>query len=158
MLSRLSSSSTPRFEEPVAITHYSGIEQQPSFSPKGSRIAFRSGPDGAQDDVYIRSAQDVDATPRRVTADRNREFAPVWSSDGKRLAWHRRPLDGGDGELWVADVEGLDVHGAHVVARVFNDGGFPGLAWTPDSMSLISRDKNGAVFPLVRIAVTDGTK
>ena len=48
----------PQFGAPVAITRYSGIEQQPSFSPDGSRVAFVwSGPDGQQDDIYIRSTE-----------------------------------------------------------------------------------------------------
>ena len=52
-----SRSVVPRFAPPVAITKYSGIEQQPAFSPDGSRIAFVwSGRDGNQDDVYIRSS------------------------------------------------------------------------------------------------------
>src|SRR6185295_1130481 len=94
---------------PVAITKYAGIEQQPAFSPDGKRFAFVwSGPDGSQDDVYIRSTSGADETPRRLTNDRNEEFTPVWSPDGKSLAWRRRALSGGDGELWMTSVSGLD--------------------------------------------------
>jgi hypothetical protein len=151
--------SPPMFAAPVAITKYGGIERHPAFSADGRRLAFVwSGPDGVQEDVYIRSAADTDETPRRLTDDRNQEFNPVWSPDGLSLAWHRRALDGGDGELWVASLNGLDAGRAHVVARVFNDGGFLGLAWTPDSSALISRDKAGNAYPLVLVRVADGSK
>lgn len=148
-----------RFSTPVAVTNYSGIEQQPAFAPDGSRIAFIwSGPDGRQDDVYIRTVRGVDEPPRRLTNDANREFAPVWSPDGQYLAWHRRVLDGGDGELWVAAVRGIEVGTARVIATVFNDGGFYGLAWTADSKSLISRDRGTRGFPLMQIQLADGSK
>ena len=44
------------------------------------------------------------------------------------------------------------------VAKVFNDGGFYGLAWTSDSTALISRDKDQGGYPLVRISIADGSK
>jgi Tol biopolymer transport system component len=93
----------------VAITDYSGIEQQPAFSPDGRTLAFVwSGRDGCQDDLYIRPAAAMDAPPCRLTDDPNEEFSPAWSPDGKFLAWRWTALDGGDGELWVAPVSGLD--------------------------------------------------
>lgn len=148
---------TPRFAAPVAITKYSGIEQQPAMSPDGQRIAFIwSGPDGQQDDLYVRSAHAVDETPRRLTDDANHEFSPAWSPDGRYLAWHRRALGGGDGELWVAAVDGSAP--ARLVATVFNDGGFFGLAWSPESTSLIARDKGPEGYPLTRIRLADGAK
>jgi Tol biopolymer transport system component len=144
---------------PVAITNYTGIEDQPAFSPDGRTLAFVwSGPDGRQHDVYIRSADAINATPRRVTNDLNEEFSPVFSPDGKYLAWRRRALGGGDGELWIAPVSGLDLGPARLVAKTCADWGFQGLAWTPDSRSLIARDKGPRGFPLVLIRVRDGSK
>lgn len=94
---------------PVAITNYAGIEQEAAFSPDGRSLAFIwSGADGRQDDLYIRSADAIDAQPRRLTNDPYEDFSPVFSPDGKFLAWQRRALDGGDGELWQATAEVRD--------------------------------------------------
>jgi Tol biopolymer transport system component len=152
------STSQLHFGAPVAITKYSGVERQPSFSADG-RLAFVwSGSNGVQDDIYIRTALETDETPQRLTNDRNQELNPVWSPDGRSLGWHRRVLDGGDGELWVAPVSGLQAGPARMVAKVVNDGGFQGLAWTPDSAALISRDRAGNAYPLVMVRVADGSK
>jgi Tol biopolymer transport system component len=117
-----------------------------------------SGADGLQDDIYLRAVDAADTPPRRITNDPNQEFSPVWSPDGKSIAWRRRSLDAGDGELWVASVKGVDVGPPRVAARVADDGGFFGLAWWPDSASLVVRDRGSNGYPLVRVHLTDGSK
>ncbi len=149
----------PLLGSPVALTNYSGIEQQPAFSPDGRTLAFVwSGLDGRQDDLYIRAADAFDAQPRRLTNEANEEMTPAFSPDGKSLAWVRQVLDGGDDEVWVAPVRGLEVGPARLVAKTLNDGGFRGLAWTPDSRALIVRDKGPRGWPLIRMRVADGSK
>jgi hypothetical protein len=149
----------PVLGSPVALTNYSGIEQQPAFSPDGRALAFIwSGLDGSQDDLYIRAADAIDAQPRRLTNDANEDLTPAFSPDGKSLAWVRQALDGGDDEVWVAPVSGGDVAPARLVAKILNDGGFRGLAWTPESRALIVRDKGPHGWPLVLIRAADGSK
>lgn len=149
----------PMLGSPVALTNYSGIEQQPAISPDGRALAFVwSGLEGRQDDLYIRATNAVDAQPRRLTNEANEELTPAFSPDGKSLAWVRQVLDGGDDEVWVAPVNGIDAGPARLVAKILNDGGFRGLAWTPDSRALIVRDKGPRGWPLVRMGVADGSK
>src|SRR5262249_23109550 len=109
-------------------------------------------------DIAIRSTDATDDPPHLVTNGRNEEFSPVWSPDGKYLAWRRSAFDGGDEELHVAPIEGLESGTARTVATTANDGGFHGLAWTPDSTALISRDKGEQGYPLFRIRISDGLK
>ncbi|MBL8227644.1 MAG: PD40 domain-containing protein [Bryobacterales bacterium] len=144
---------------PVAITRYNGIEQQPSLSPDGSHVLFIwSGSEGLQDDVYMRPVAATDDPPQRITNDTNREYSPVWSHDGKSIAWQRRALDGSDTEIWVAAVENFHAGPARLIGKVLDHEGFYGLAWWPDSGSLVTRDRSGAGFPLVRVSLADGSK
>lgn len=82
-----------------------GDELAPRFSPKGDRIAFRSGRLGQPGSLYIMGA--TGESRRRLDVD---GFAPDWSPDGRRIVCstesytepHGRPTPGA---LVVIDVE-----------------------------------------------------
>jgi len=63
-----------------------GIEGEPSFSPTGKRIAFSWQTNGLNDDIYVINA-DGTGTPARVTNDPAFDFTPVWSPDGRSIAF-----------------------------------------------------------------------
>ncbi|HEY3744036.1 MAG TPA: protein kinase [Bryobacteraceae bacterium] len=140
---------------PYALTTYSGLESQPAFSPDGTRIVFVwSGPQDDNPDIYVRSlAQGGD--PRRLTTDPRAEFSPAWSPDGASIAYMRRATDGGASQVIVVPAAG----GAErVVGSVVDPMGYRGMAWWPDSQSLIVRDAVGQGRPLVRLFIGDGRK
>ena len=65
-----------------------GSEYGPSFSPDGSMIAFTwNGPKGDNDDIYIKLIGSE--PPRRLTVDPASDFHPVWSPDGRFIAFDR---------------------------------------------------------------------
>ena len=78
-------------------------DDQPSFSPDGERIAFRSSRNGGGIFVMGRTGENV----RRVTA---KGFRPSWSPDGKEIAVTTENVELNPGnsegvsELWIANV------------------------------------------------------
>jgi Tol biopolymer transport system component/tRNA A-37 threonylcarbamoyl transferase component Bud32 len=73
---------------PVPLTGLSGIEQQPTFSPDGSRVAFSwNGEREDNFDVYVKSIGRED--PVRLTTDAATDAYPAWSPDGKWIAYGR---------------------------------------------------------------------
>ena len=77
-------------------------DQQPSFSPSGEQIAFRSDRDGGG--LYVMGA--TGESVRRVTRD---GFDPAWSPDAKSLTYATEPVHDpyaryGISQLWTVDI------------------------------------------------------
>ncbi|HJQ23482.1 MAG TPA: protein kinase [Blastocatellia bacterium] len=70
-------------------TSFPGSEDQAAFSPDGKQIAFVwGGEKGDNQDIYTKLV-DV-GTPLRLTTNPAPEFSPVWSPDGRFLAFLRQ--------------------------------------------------------------------
>lgn len=131
---RAPSSSAPNI---VPLTAYEGIEKNPSFSPDGGRVAFSwNGPDRSNWDIYIKAVgEDV---PHRLTTDLAADSDPVWSPDGRQIAF-LRSQSGSDVQLLmtVPAHGGLERKIGSVDANVM--GVTHPIAWWPDSRSLVYR-------------------
>lgn len=92
----------------VPLTTYPGVETEPSFSPDGTRLAFVWG--GNEDDnrdIYVlRLGEDA---PLRLTSDPDRDRGPVWSPDGRSIAFNA-PGEGGAPDLFVVYAAGGNPH------------------------------------------------
>jgi Tol biopolymer transport system component len=157
---------TPPIAEPlqaVALTTLPGTEQFPSLSPDGNYLAFTWN-GAAQDnpDVYV---QQIGAgAPVRRTTDAQADYNPVWSPDGRWLAFFRSqplaPTGLRQRELWLMP----PLNGpARKLADIQSQDFFPVatyLAWSADSQSLIVTDATGARQPdaLFVIALATGEK
>jgi Tol biopolymer transport system component/tRNA A-37 threonylcarbamoyl transferase component Bud32 len=134
----------------VPLTTLPGAELYPSFSPDGDRIAFTwVGAKQENTDIYV---QQIGAgTPLRLTTDARSEFNPVWSRDGRSIAFLRGelarplarstrelrvipPLGGPERQIATLDVRELTVNVAF-------------LAWCPDSRCLIATNRTGDDTP-----------
>jgi len=113
----------------VRVTNDDARETTPRFSPDGDRIAFarRESPDGTPE---IRIVSTFGGDSQRVL---DSAAAPVWSPNGKELAFlHRAP--NGTLELMIAGADGAN---ARLLLRA--DSEFPFLrdpAWSPDGREL----------------------
>jgi eukaryotic-like serine/threonine-protein kinase len=134
----------------VTLTTLPGVESHPSLSPDGGHVAFAWG--GAKQDnqdIYVQMIGQ--GSPLRLTSDPRHDYNPVWSPDGRWIAFFRSeppaptgprsrelrliaPLGGPERKL--ADVRGQDFFPAASY-----------LAWSPESDSLVVTDSAGEGQP-----------
>ena len=105
---------------PVNVTHRSGYDNQPSFTPDGASLLYTSiGNDGQADTWTVRPAGS--GTPSRVTNTALGVYSPTVMPDGKSFSairverdstqrlW-RFPLDGGEPMLVLQRVKPVGYH------------------------------------------------
>ncbi|MFL5871655.1 MAG: hypothetical protein ACJ75R_11265 [Solirubrobacterales bacterium] len=104
------------------MTDRRGPEFDPSWSPDGSRIAYRDSRRGINqnDELYVIDADG--SHQRNLTRTPENEWSPSWSPDGKQIAFY-------SGVLSVMRADGT---GAQAVTTI--EGEYP--AWSPDGERL----------------------
>ena len=133
----------------VPLISLPGVTLSPSFSPDGNQIAFNwTGPDGSNPDIYV---QQVGAgAPLRLTTDPRNDYSPMWSPDGRWIAFLRNEGGGLRHELRLVPPLGgperalTEIHPPGFLRAV-------SLAWCPDSSCVVVTDstgeaKHGALF------------
>lgn len=116
-----------------AITSRPGRENSPNLSPDGAMVAYAETPQGKRNSaIMVQTTAQV--TPRQLTHpdDSSWDFLPVWSHDGRRLAFVRSSdLDGC--QIMLIAASGGE-------ARKAGDcygGNFNAYDWTPDDSGLL---------------------
>jgi Tol biopolymer transport system component len=61
------------------------LEDFPAFSPNGAMLAYTSGPEGGQRQIYVRNLTAGEGI--KIASDAYDDNSPTWSSDGARLAY-----------------------------------------------------------------------
>ncbi len=61
------------------------LEDFPAFSPDGKTLAYTSGPEGGQRQIYVRNMAGGGGI--KLSTDSYDDISPTWSSDGARLAY-----------------------------------------------------------------------
>ena len=140
-------SSAPETTEPlhaVPLTTAPGVHRYPSFSPEGNQVAFSwNGQKQDNTDIYVQQIGSSGG-PLRLTSDPAIDYNPIWSPDGRWIAFLRGesaaselrlipPLGGTERKL--ADI--------HVHSQVTP----PFLTWCPDSTCLVATDSAGEGQP-----------
>lgn len=130
-----------------------GAEQQPAFSPDGTRVAYVwQGETQGNSNLYVKLIGA--GRPLRLTSNTEQESFPVWSPDGLYIALLRKAAEGSDVYI-VPALGGSERKLAHSISE-YSDG----LSWSPDGKVLAIPDKTTADGPLsiFFISANDGRK
>jgi Tol biopolymer transport system component/DNA-binding winged helix-turn-helix (wHTH) protein len=114
--------------EILSVTAFPGLERFPSISPDGNFVVFSwTGPNPEDaSDLWIKAVEGN--ALRRLTETPVAEESPVWSPDGRDIAF----LRAGHGVFVVSILGGSE-------RKVANAGS--ALGWTPDGRALLVRDR-----------------
>jgi len=136
------------------LTTYSGMEQQPSFSPDGNKVAFRwNGEREDNADIYVQQIGSA-GVPVRLTTSQAPEFYPAWSPDDRWIAFTRSQPDKGN----VAIVLIPSLGGPERTLAEMID--VAGLGWTPDGTWVVlgGRDSAQDWFGIWAISIDTGER
>jgi Tol biopolymer transport system component/predicted Ser/Thr protein kinase len=121
----------------VPVTALPGMVRWPSFSPDGNQIAFQWNGDKQDNaDVYVQ--QIGGTTTLRLTSDAAVDYSPVWSPDGRWIAFLREGTDRYHELRLVAPLGGPERKVADIRPRGFLREAV--LDWCPDSSCIIVSD------------------
>ncbi|MGH9838843.1 MAG: winged helix-turn-helix domain-containing protein [Blastocatellia bacterium] len=131
-------------------TTFPGLETAPALSPDGERVAFVwNGAGGDNFDIYVKpviSRNGGDEVPFRLTTDASRDGDPVWSPNGREIAFLRRGAEGG--EFLAAPAQGGRERRLAEASSPRHEGWGRNLDWSPDGKSLAIVDRNSPSDPL----------
>jgi len=111
-----------------AVTNFTGVDAQPSFSPDGRSIAFLSNRGGSFD-VWVGLV--AGGSPVRITNDLNFKARPHWSPDGSKISFSRLN-ESGLWDIWTVPSLG------GTPRKLLNNAG--DSAWSADGASLAYSD------------------
>ena len=136
----------------VPLTAYTGDETSPTFSPDESEIAFTWNGE-AQDNYDIYALRIGDSAPRRLTSDPATEYSPVWSPDGKWIAFLRAKVGRNPEVVLINPRNGFERRLAD--ARIVVNPQHHRLDWSADSRWLVlaQRGESGGPDRIYALAV-----
>jgi Tol biopolymer transport system component len=113
-------------------------DSSPAWSPDGTKIAFQSGRDDPQGDIYVMDAAPESGTNKalRLTDTTEGDFEPNWSPDGSKIVF----TSGRDGnfEIYVMNADGS------APKRLTKKGPRDSSpAWSPDGSKIAFRSERG---------------
>ncbi|MCU1296519.1 MAG: serine/threonine protein kinase [Acidobacteriaceae bacterium] len=109
----------------VQITRQTGTVQTPSVSPGDHELVYLSD-SGGHGNLWVLNLETQQN--REVTFEHDPQVTigvPVWSPDGKHIAYVKRGLNGWNVDLWLMNPDGSDAH------KISDGGGW--ACWSPDS-------------------------
>jgi Tol biopolymer transport system component len=138
----------------IPLNSLPGVQRYPSFSPDGNHVAFTwTGPKQDNQDVYVQ--QIGSGSPLRRTADPRIDYSPVWSPDGRWIAFLRRQWEDGTSELLlVPPLGGPERKVAEIRVSETYFITPPYQAWCPDSSCLVVTDSPGEGKPAALFVVS----
>lgn len=149
---KLSAMRTSRF------TSYVGEEMQPSISPDGNSVAFSwNNPEHKKTDIYVKKMNG--GNPVRLTKGQSIDFKPVWSPNGKNIAFLRKYNDSLEVlRLIIMTANGEDEQ--EIMQLHPTDNGYPGIGWSADNSSIFYPEwsETDLSFVIKRIHLATGNK
>jgi serine/threonine protein kinase len=126
--------------ETVPLSSYSGMEDNPTFSPDSEQVAFSWRPEGSPNSaICVKLLRDE--KQHCLTSGLNRDTSPAWSPDGRWIAFVRRLSPRNFGIYLISPLGGQERQVTEITGRDGLDG-LSRAAWTPDSTRLVFSDKD----------------
>ncbi len=110
------------------LTDSPGEDFSPSWSPDGSRIAFRTQRDG-NDEIYLMNADGSEEM--NLTNDPASDWSPVWSPDGSLIAFSSQRPGDSTRNIYLVNPDGTDLTN---LTQDTTEGEYP--TWSPDGTRL----------------------
>lgn len=123
----------------VRLTNNPAYDDEPKWSPDGSKILFISDRDG-NFEIYTMNADGSGQT--RITNNPAADGFPAWSHDGTKIAFVRGDLrNPSTFEIFV-----MNANGSNQI-RLTNDSAIDGVpSWSPDSTKIVFMSGGSSVF------------
>ena len=135
---------------PQNLTNNLNNDSSPSWSPDGKRIVFSSVRDGhfenefgITDEIYVMDADG--GNPQRLTENPKNDWDPVWSPDGKRIAFAADRK----GDLVNFEIYAMDANGENEQRLTENRSDDWSPSWSPNGERITfrsERDGNGEIY------------
>jgi Tol biopolymer transport system component len=152
----------------VPFSSEAGLQFSPAISSDSKRIAFVWNGGGGQFDIYSKSVDSEEL--QRLTHGPQPSTHPVWSPDGKQVAFLRETGDelplheaGGEAQLIVLDTV---THRERLIRRMQDSlnmwsstsplAGCQTLSWSPRGDQIILTDPSGGAHGLISISTATG--
>ncbi|HXY02550.1 MAG TPA: protein kinase [Terriglobales bacterium] len=132
----------------VQVTHQTGAVQTPSAAPDGRQIVYLSD-SGGHGNLWIANVETGEG--RQLTFEQDPQITigvPVWSPDGRHIAYVSRGRSGWNVDEWVINVDGTNAH------KVSEGGGW--ACWSQDGAWLYVSPPGPKGFRIEKLRA-DGT-
>ncbi len=143
----------------MQITSENLILDEMDVSPNGKRVAFVARPDNRRNYPHTAELYVVDTSgerPTRLTENLAPESMPLWSPDGKQIAYYApddETYELTKGYLWVMHPDTRRYKQLHSQ----NKGDIYTLSWSADGKSLLFSEQQGMNNNIFRLAVESDT-
>ncbi|MFL5760752.1 MAG: hypothetical protein ACJ789_13575 [Thermomicrobiales bacterium] len=117
---------------PTRLTDDPAEDFDPTWSPDGAMIAFRSTRDG-NDEIYVMDADG--ANQRNLTHDPAGDWSPAWSPDGSTIAYATFAFGGSFQGGPYTDIATMKIDGTGRQRLTEAHGEYP--AWSPDGTKMV---------------------
>jgi TolB protein len=137
----------------IQLTIHEAEDQNPSWSPDGSKITFSSQRDGGwtKSDIFLMNANGTGQT--QITDESGISVLPVWSPDGNKIAYTKKfGTSGARVKVMYLETEEI------VELATYSGGGEARVSWSADSMRLVIGVGTNSDFVTIRIFNLEGVE
>ncbi len=107
------------------------------FQPGGTKLAYLADKGGDENyQLFVTDVADAKAKPAMLTDGKSRNTDPLWSPDGRRLAWASNRRNGKDSDILMADLSAPDKVRSVVLGR---SPGWSPAGWSSDGSWMLVR-------------------